>query len=63
MRRASYFSAGDRHLAEIARLPADHALGVGYELYDITSSLNAPSGNFTKAETRFANRSTPTAWG
>jgi alkaline phosphatase D len=48
--------SGDRHLAEIARLPADHPLGVGYPLYDITStSLNAPSGNFTKAGVRFAN--------
>lgn len=48
--------SGDRHLAEIARLPADHRLGVGYPLYDITStSLNAPSGNFTKAGVRFAN--------
>lgn len=50
------FLSGDRHLAEIARLPAGHALGVGYPLYDITSSsLNTPSGNFTKAGTRFAN--------
>jgi alkaline phosphatase D len=48
--------SGDRHLAEIARLPADHALGVGYPLYDVTSSsLNAASGNFTKAGARFAN--------
>lgn len=48
--------SGDRHLAEISRLPADHPLGVGYPLYDITStSLNAPSGNFTKAGVRFAN--------
>ena len=50
------FLSGDRHLAEIAKLPADHSLGVGYPLYDITSSsLNAASGNFTKAGTRFAN--------
>ncbi len=50
------FLSGDRHLAEIARLPADDPLGVGYPLYDITSSsLNTPSGNFTKAGTRFAN--------
>jgi alkaline phosphatase D len=48
--------SGDRHLAEIARLPADHADGVGYPLFDVTSSsLNRPSGNFTKAGTRFAN--------
>ncbi len=50
------FLSGDRHLSEIARLSPDHALGVGYPLYDITSSsLNAPSGNFTKAGNRFAN--------
>ena len=50
------FLSGDRHLAEIARLPADRSLGVGYPLYDVTSSsLNTPSGNFTKARTRFAN--------
>lgn len=48
--------SGDRHLAEIARLSAEHPLGVGYPLFDVTSSsLNAPSGNFTKAGVRFAN--------
>ena len=48
--------SGDRHLAEISRLPADHPLGVGYPLYDVTSSsLNSPSGNATAAGTRFAN--------
>jgi alkaline phosphatase D len=48
--------SGDRHLAEIARLPVDHPDSVGYPLYDVTSSsLNAPSGNFTKAGVRFAN--------
>ena len=48
--------SGDRHLAEISRLPADHKDGVGYPLYDITSSsLNVPSGNFTKSKVRFAN--------
>ena len=48
--------SGDRHLAEISRLPADHPLGVGYPLFDVTSSsLNTPSGNFTKAGIRFAN--------
>lgn len=48
--------SGDRHLAEISRLAADRADGAGYPLFDITSSsLNAPSGNFTKARTRFAN--------
>lgn len=50
------FLSGDRHLAEIARLPADHPLGSGYPLFDVTSSsLNVPSGNMTKAGTRFAN--------
>ncbi|MBM4070458.1 MAG: alkaline phosphatase family protein [Planctomycetes bacterium] len=50
------FLSGDRHLAEISRLPADHADGVGYPLFDVTSSsLNAPSGNFTKSGIRFAN--------
>lgn len=48
--------SGDRHLAEIARLPADHKDGIGYPLFDITSSsLNAPSGNLTKSGIRFAN--------
>lgn len=48
--------SGDRHLAEIARLHVDHADSIGYPLFDITSSsLNHPSGNFTKAGTRFAN--------
>ena len=48
--------SGDRHLAEIARLPARAADGVGYDLFDITSSsLNTPSGNFNKAGVRFAN--------
>jgi alkaline phosphatase D len=47
--------SGDRHLAEIMRLPAD-AAGIGYPIYEVTSSsLNAPSGNFTKAKVRFAN--------
>lgn len=50
------FLSGDRHLSEIARLPADHPLGVGYPLFDITSSsLNVPSGNVNKAGVRFAN--------
>jgi alkaline phosphatase D len=54
--RGVVFLSGDRHLAEIARFPADHPQGVGYPLFDVTSSsLNAPSGNFTKAGTRFAN--------
>ena len=47
--------SGDRHLAEIMRLPADE-FGVGYPITEVTSSsLNAPSGNMTKAGVRFAN--------
>ncbi len=47
--------SGDRHLAEISRLPPE-AAGIGYPIFDVTSSsLNTPSGNFTKAGTRFAN--------
>jgi alkaline phosphatase D len=50
------FLSGDRHLAEISRLPAEPHDGIGYALYDVTSSsLNVPSGSFTKAGTRFAN--------
>lgn len=47
------FLSGDRHLAEIAKFDP----GVGYPLYDVTSSsLNAPSGNFTpETKVRFAN--------
>lgn len=45
--------SGDRHLAEISRFDSDV---VGYPVFDVTSSsLNAPSGNTTKAGTRFAN--------
>ena len=48
--------SGDRHLAEMARLPADHPDGVGYPLLEATSSsLNAPSGNFTRSKARFGN--------
>jgi alkaline phosphatase D len=51
--------SGDRHLAEISRLPAGKG-GADYPLYDVTStSLNAPSGNMTKAGTRFANEINP----
>ena len=50
------FLSGDRHLGEISRLPVSDEQSPGYTLYDITSSsLNVPSGNFTKAGTRFAN--------
>ncbi len=50
------FLTGDRHLSEISKLPADHADGVGYPLFDVcSSSLNTPSGNFTKSKVRFAN--------
>lgn len=50
------FLTGDRHPAEISKRPADHKDGVGYPLFDIcSSSLNTPSGNFTKTKVRFAN--------
>ena len=48
--------SGDRHLAEISRLANDSPDSPGYPLYEVTSSsLNTPSGNFTKAGVRFAN--------
>lgn len=47
--------SGDRHLAEIMRLPADE-FGISYPITEVTSSsLNAPSGNMTRAGVRFAN--------
>jgi alkaline phosphatase D len=50
------FLTGDRHLAEISKLPADHKDGGGYPLFDVcSSSLNVPSGNMTKSKVRFAN--------
>jgi alkaline phosphatase D len=52
--------SGDRHLAELAALPKDDALNVGYPLFEVTSSsLNAPSGGFTKAGVRFSNEINP----
>lgn len=52
--------SGDRHLAELASLPAGGAEGVGYSLFEATSSsLNAPSGNLTKLGVRFANEINP----
>jgi len=49
------FLSGDRHLAEIMKLGPEET-GIGYTLYEVTSSsLNAPSGNVTKAGVRFAN--------
>ena len=49
--------SGDRHLAEISCIPSKAETSIGYPLFDITSSsLNAPSGNFTKAGIRFANQ-------
>jgi alkaline phosphatase D len=52
--------SGDRHLAEIAVLPTSDPMTVGYPLIEVTSSsLNAPSGNFTKAGVRFANEINP----
>lgn len=52
--------SGDRHLAELAGLSADAVEGVGYPLYEATSSsLNQPSGNFTKTGVRFGNEINP----
>jgi len=52
--------SGDRHLAELAALPTTDRSSIGYPLYEVTSSsLNAPSGNFTKAGVRFANEINP----
>ena len=52
--------SGDRHLAEMAELKADDKFGIGYPMYEVTSSsLNAPSGNMTKAGVRFANEINP----
>jgi alkaline phosphatase D len=52
--------SGDRHLAELAALAATAVEGVGYPLYEATSSsLNQPSGNFTKTGVRFANEINP----
>lgn len=52
--------SGDRHLAELAALPASDPSGTGYPVFEATSSsLNAPSGNFTKAGIRFANEINP----
>lgn len=50
------FVSGDRHLAEISRLAPDDRDGVGYPLFDVTSSsLTTPSFGKTKAGTRFSN--------
>ncbi len=50
------FLSGDRHEADISRLPADDPAGVGYPLFDVTSSsLNQRSGTLTKAKVLFRN--------
>ena len=52
--------SGDRHLAELAALPKDDDLNIGYPLFEVTSSsLNAPSGGLTKAGVRFSNEINP----
>ena len=49
--------SGDRHKAEISRLRKSSA---GYPLFDVTSSsLNEPSGNFTKTGVRWGNELNP----
>jgi alkaline phosphatase D len=52
--------SGDRHLAELAALDGGSDQGIGYPLFEVTSSsLNQPSGNRTGAGTRFANEINP----
>ncbi len=52
--------SGDRHLAEIASLNLHDPQNIGYPLFEVTSSsLNAPSGNMSKAGVRFANEINP----
>jgi alkaline phosphatase D len=52
--------SGDRHLSEIAELQSSDATGTGYSLYEVTSSsLNQPSGNYSKAGVRFGNEVNP----
>lgn len=52
--------SGDRHLAELAALDGNAEKGIGYPLFEVTSSsLNQPSGNRTGAGTRFANEINP----
>lgn len=47
--------SGDRHLAEIMEIDSARS-GNPYPIFEVTSSsLNPPSGNMTKAGTRFAN--------
>ena len=51
------FLSGDRHEADISRLPAADPLGVGYPLFDVTSSsLNQKSGTLTKAKVAIPQR-------
>lgn len=46
--------SGDRHLAEISRLPADDPLGVGYPLYEVTASaLNRGGGGSDDEPNRY----------
>ncbi len=48
--RNTVFLSGDRHLAEIMRLPAEDPAGPGWPIYEITSSsLNQPI-SFTRGE-------------
>ena len=55
------FISGDRHTAEIMRLPSDATENrIGYPIYEVTSSsLNEPSGNFTGTGVRFINEINP----
>ena len=42
--------SGDRHIAEISMLPADDPQGVGYDLYEVTSSPLTASFGFGEGE-------------
>lgn len=45
------FLSGDRHMAEISRIPAQAETGAGYPLYDITSSGMTHAGGGAVGET------------
>ena len=53
------FLSGDRHVAEISRIPAEEANGVGYPLFDVTSSsLNKPGSSREPDPNRYRTSST-----
>ena len=57
--RGAFFLSGDRHVAEISRLPENEPKGAGYPLYDVTSSsLNKPGGNRDPDPNRYRTSAT-----